>query len=568
MMQGDSHNGGLRNHLNASGMRKADRDLAERLVHDKKLSVNELNIAIAEQKRVGGLLHTHLTRLGLMSETILRDIRAILLQIPVVDIHAQRPDPAVERLISGSLARHHKMLPVARSSSGHVLLAVTDPNDLIAVDQVTAYLRSQGVANVRLGLAGEAELHREIDRIFGERVSVESIIAAGGKEPPLDKVVEAILQHAYDSEASDVHFEPDEYFLRVRIRVDGVLRQSHLLHASIWAGLAVRIKVLAGMNIAENRAAQDGRFGLKLGINDIDFRAACLPTAHGENIVLRLLDKNKNIVPFKRVDISDHARRCINAAIAKPEGIILVTGPTGSGKTTTLYSVLTEVSTEDVNVMTLEDPIEYPLPLIRQTQVTEKITFADGVRALMRQDPDVILVGEIRDHETAEMAFRAAMTGHQVFATLHTNSALAAVQRLRDIGISADILAGNMIGAIGQRLSRKLCAQCKVPTTLSINEQQLLEVSNADLSNTRIYKAVGCEHCNQSGYRGRFVLMEVLLFDEKLDELVASNANQPEMARYARSVGYVSLRDDAIRRVLAGDSTIEEVSRVVSLTLR
>jgi type II secretory ATPase GspE/PulE/Tfp pilus assembly ATPase PilB-like protein len=563
MIQGDSHNEGL-----SGGMRKADRQLAERLLQDKKLSSSELNIAIAEQKRVGGLLHTHIARLGLMSESILRDIRAQLLQIPVVDIQSQKPDPAVEKLISGSLARHHKMLPVARSNAGHVLLAITDPHDLIAVDQVTAFLRGQGIVNVRLGLAGEAELHREIDRVFGERASVESIIATGGREPPMDKVVEAILQHAYDCEASDIHFEPDEYFLRIRIRVDGVLRQSHLLHSSIWAGLAVRIKVMAGMNIAENRAAQDGRFGLKLGINDIDFRAACLPTAHGENIVLRLLDKNKNIVPFKRVDISEHARRCINAAIAKPEGIILVTGPTGSGKTTTLYSVLTEVSTEEVNVMTLEDPIEYPLPLIRQTQVTEKITFADGVRALMRQDPDVILVGEIRDHETAEMAFRAAMTGHQVFATLHTNSALAAVQRLRDIGISADILAGNMIGVIGQRLSRKLCAQCKIPSTLTPHAQQLLGVSSADVMNTRIYKAVGCMHCNQSGYRGRFVLMEVLLFDEKLDELVASNANQPEMARYARSVGYVSLRDDAIRRVLAGDSTIEEVSRVVSLTQR
>jgi len=558
-MQGD---------INTSALRKSDRELVERLIADKLLSTNEINIALAELKRHGGLLHTQLARLGLMTESILRDIRATLLKVPVIDLRAQRPDPAVERLLPSSLAKHHRMLPVAKSSTGHMLLAVADPNDLIAVDQVSAYLRNQGIVHIRLGLAGEAELHREIDRVFGERVSVESILTAGGKEPPIDKVVEAILQHAYDSEASDVHFEPDEYFLRVRIRVDGVLRQSHLLHASIWAGLAVRLKVLAGMNIAENRSAQDGRFGLKLGINELDFRAACLPTAHGENIVLRILDKNKNIVPFKRVDISDHARRCINAAIAKPEGIVLVTGPTGSGKTTTLYSVLSEVSTEGVNVMTLEDPIEYPLPLIRQTQITEKITFADGVRALMRQDPDVILVGEIRDQETAEMAFRAAMTGHQVFATLHTNSALAAVQRLRDIGVSTDILAGNMIGVIGQRLSRKLCTLCKAPTTLNPDELKLLNVSPSDAGNARFYKAVGCDNCAQSGYRGRFVLMEVLIFDEKMDELIATNASPPELARYARSAGFQSLRDDAIRRVVIGDTTIEEVSRVVSLVLR
>jgi type IV pilus assembly protein PilB len=558
-MQGEASKGFLR---------KSDLELTERLLADKHLSASELNIAMAEQKQLGGLLHTHIIRLGLMSASILRDVRALQLRLPVIDFSAQRPDLAIVRLLSGSLARHHKMLPVARSSAGHVLLAVSDPSDLIGIDQVTAHLRGKGVPQVTLGLAAEAELHREIDRVFGERVSVESILAAGGKEPPIDKIVEAILQQAYDSEASDIHFEPDEHFLRVRLRIDGILKQSHLLHSSIWSGLAVKLKVLSGMNIAESRLPQDGRFGMKLGINDIDFRAACLPTAHGENIVLRLLDKNKNIVPFKRVDISDHARRCINAAVAKPEGIVLVTGPTGSGKTTTLYSVLSSVSTEDVNVMTLEDPIEYPLPLIRQTQITEKLTFADGVRALMRQDPDVILVGEIRDQETAEMAFRAAMTGHQVFATLHTNSALAAVQRLRDIGVSSEILSGNMIGVIGQRLSRKLCAHCKSPALLSLADQKLLNVSPADVPSVRIFKAVGCEHCNQSGYRGRFVLMEVLIFDEKMDELVATNASPPELARYARSAGFVTLRDDAIRRVLAGDSTIEEVSRVVSLIER
>lgn len=559
MIQGDATKGLLR---------KSDRELAEKLLAEKHLSTSELNIAVAEQKRLGGFLHAHITRLGLMSASILRDIRAAQLQLPVVDIAAQKPDVAVQRLLSGSLARHHKMLPVARSHTGQVLLAVIDPSDLIGIDQVTAHLRGQGILQVKLGLAADAELQREIDRVFGERITVESILAAGGREPPVEKIIESILQQAYDQEASDIHFEPDEYFLRIRLRIDGVLKQTHLLHSSIWSGIAVKLKVLAGMNIAENRLPQDGRFGMKLGINDIDFRAACLPTAHGENIVLRLLDKNKNIVPFKRVDISDHARRCINTAVAKPEGIVLVTGPTGSGKTTTLYSVLSSVSTEDVNVMTLEDPIEYPLPLIRQTQITEKLTFADGVRALMRQDPDVILVGEIRDQETAEMAFRAAMTGHQVFATLHTNSALAAVQRLRDIGVSPEILAGNMIGVIGQRLARKLCTQCKVPTPLLPADQKILGVADSDVASTRIYKAVGCEHCGQSGYRGRFVLMEVLLFDEKMDELIATNASPPELARYARSNGFLTLRDDAIRRVLVGDTTIEAASRVVSFAER
>ncbi len=558
----------MQSNANWNSLRSTDRKLATKLISDKRLAESEINIALEELVRTGGHLHDHIIKLGLMSPSILRDIRASILQLPSVDLNIQRPDPVVVKLISSALALYHKILPVAKSNAGHVLLAVHDPSDLIGIDQVTAYLRGQGVTQVKIGLASLTDLHREIDRLFGKHVTVDSIIAAGGREPPIEQIVEAILQHSHDSEASDVHFEPSEHFLRIRMRIDGVLQQTHLLHSSLWAGIAVRLKVMAGMNIAENRSPQDGRFGLRLGIHEIDFRAACLPTAYGENIVLRLLDKNKNIVAFKRMDISDHARLSIQNAIAKPEGIILVTGPTGSGKTTTLYSVLSEVSTEGVNVMTLEDPIEYPLPMIRQTQITEKITFADGVRALMRQDPDVILVGEIRDQETAEMAFRAAMTGHQVFATLHTNSALAAVQRLRDIGVSAEILAGNLIGAIGQRLSRKLCQQCKVSAEPTQDELNLLGGPNPRNSAAPLYKAVGCEYCAGSGYRGRFVLMEVLLFDEKMDEFVANNASPPELARYARSAGFQSLREDAIRRVWAGDSTIEEVSRVVSLVRR
>jgi type II secretory ATPase GspE/PulE/Tfp pilus assembly ATPase PilB-like protein len=549
-------------------LRNSERELVERLIEKKCLTTDELRIVIAEQKRLGHFLHTHIIRLGLMTSNALRDIRAALYKLPVADLSSLRSDSKIVQLLTGELAKTHRIIPIALSKVNKVILAVAEPSDLIGIDQVSAHLLAKGINHIELALASEIELHREIDRVFGNRISVEEILAANEKDPPIDKIVEAILQQAYDMEASDVHFEPEEYFLRIRMRIDGGLKQTHLLPALLWAGLAVRLKILSGMNIAENRQPQDGRFGLKLGISNIDFRAACLPTSYGENIVLRLLDKNKNIVPFERIDISPHARKIILKAVSKTEGIILITGPTGSGKTTTLYSVLSSVSSEETNVMTLEDPIEYPLPLIRQTQVTEKLNFADGVRALMRQDPDVILVGEIRDQETAEMAFRAAMTGHQVFATLHTNSALASIQRLRDIGVSPDILSGNMIAAIGQRLARKLCLECKKPDLPTLSERTLLGITAEQDSGKKIYRAIGCVNCGQSGYKGRFVLMEILLFDEKIDELISNNAGPAELAQHARKNGYVTLTDDAIRRVLVGDTTIEAVSRSVSLSHR
>lgn len=558
----------IQSSINTAPLRQSDRELVERLLADRHLSATEINVAIAEQLRAGGHLHQHLIGLGLIEACVLRDVRAALLQIPSIDLTVQAPDPSVVHLISGALAARYQILPITQLSTGHLLLAVQDPSDLVAVDQITAHLRGQGITQIKLGLASGSELFREIDRLFGERVTVDSLLADRATEPPIDKIVEAVLQHSYDAQASDVHCEPNEFFLRIRMRIDGILRQTHLLPASLWAAMAVRIKVLAGMNIAENRAAQDGRFSMKFGMSHIDFRAACLPTAHGENIVIRLLDRNKNIVPFESMDISAHARQAIEHAIARPEGIVLVTGPTGSGKTTTLYSLLSKISSEGINVMTLEDPIEYALPLIRQTQVNEKVSFANGIRALMRQDPDVILVGEIRDQETAEMAFRAAMTGHQVFATLHTNSALSSLQRLQDLGISAHILAGNLIAAIGQRLVRKLCNFCKLAAHPSLTEQALLGINPAEAAQSVIYRAVGCSHCLDTGYRGRFVLLEVLALNEQMDALVASNASAPQLLEQAKQAGFAPLRQEAIDRVLIGETTVEEVSRVVSLAPR
>ena len=378
-----------------------------------------------------------------------------------------------------------------------------------------------------------------------------------------------MLSDAVKRSASDLHFEPEESFLRIRYRIDGVLRQIRSLHKTYWSAIAVRLKVMADMNIAETRAPQDGRISRTIIGRQIDFRVASQPTIHGENIVLRVLDREKGVIPLEKLELPDESLHTLKIMMSRPEGIILVTGPTGSGKTTTLYSLLNYLSTEQINIMTLEDPVEYPFPLIRQTSVNEAagMDFASGIKSLMRQDPDVILVGEIRDHETAEMAFRAAMTGHQVYSTLHTNSAIGALPRLRDIGIIPEIMAGNIIGVLAQRLIRKLCTYCKEP--YQPDKKDLGMLSNREgIKPDKIYRAKGCTVCDHSGYKGRLALLEILKMNSDLDDLLAHGATTKEIKDAAYDQGFFTLADDGVRHIIGGITSIEEVGRVADLTDR
>ena len=397
-----------------------------------------------------------------------------------------------------------------------------------------------------------------------------------------------LLSDAVKREASDIHFEPEAGFLRVRYRIDGVLRQVRSLHRSYWSAIAVRLKVICGMNIAETRAPQDGRMTLSVSGHDIDYRVSSLPTAHGENIVLRVLDRGRGIVALDALGMSSHALAELRRMMERPEGVILVTGPTGSGKTTTLYSILAHLDREAINIMTLEDPVEYPMTRIRQTSVNEavKLNFANGVRSLMRQDPDIILVGEIRDADTASMTFRAAMTGHQVYSTLHTNSAVGAIPRLLDIGVAPGVLAGNIIGIVAQRLVRRLCPECREPAAAPPDERSAGRDGQVRPYDGRIaqqtdagaggeleigapfppFRPAGCPRCDHQGYRGRIALTEVLRFDAELDALVARRAPAHELLEAAQGRGFVTLARDAMRRVADGSTTLEEVSRAVDLT--
>jgi len=557
--------------------------LGELLVTKGIVSEDQIRIALTEQKKKKEHLGRILVRFGFATEADIRDVLGAALGYSSVSLANVIIDSEVVRLIPQEVARRYHLLALTIDQDNKTLtVAMSDPLNVIALDQVRALLGSD--MEIKLLLAGEAELDKAIDRFYGHELSVDGILQeieigeidyrsleaqSDEYSQPVVRLVNALMSDAVKRGASDIHFEPEHEFLRIRYRIDGVLRQIRSLHRNYWAAIAVRLKVMSGMNIAESRAPQDGRISLSVSGRPVDFRVASLPTTFGENIVLRVLDRDKGIVALDALGLHDEALAALRLMMARPEGIILVTGPTGSGKTTTLYSMLNHLNSESVNIMTLEDPVEYPMEMIRQTSINEavRLTFASGIRSLMRQDPDIILVGEIRDGETAGMAFRAAMTGHQVFSTLHTNSAVSAIPRLLDIGILPEIVVGNIIGVIGQRLVRKLCVHCKQAYQPDKTEQAVLGIGGSGADAT-IYRAAGCSHCAGQGYRGRMALMELLKFDMELDELVARKATMRELIRAAATRGFVSLADDGVRRVLEGVTSLDEISRVVNLTGR
>ena len=547
------------------------------------ISEDQLRIALQEQNRNAIPLGRILVQLGFISEAALRDALSQSLGRQSVDLAATIADPEALALLPQALAKRHRLLPLHFDRVRNSLaVAVADVNDVVALDALRSLL-ADDIAIEPL-LAGESEIARAIDQYYGHQLSIDGILteietgevdfptlSAANDEysQPVVRLIDALLSNAVKRDASDVHFEPEGAFLRIRYRVDGLLRQVRALHKSYWPAMAVRIKVMSGMNIAETRAPQDGRISLNISGRPVDFRVSTQPTIHGENIVLRILDRHKGLVPLEQLGLTEQQLDMLKLMIARPEGLILVTGPTGSGKTTTLYSVLNHINAESVNIMTLEDPVEYPMTMVRQTSVAEaaKLDFANGVRAMLRQDPDIILVGEIRDADTADMAFRAAMTGHQVYSTLHTNSAIGAIPRLLDIGILPDIMAGNIIGIIAQRLLRRLCPHCKEGFEPEPWAVRLLGLQ-AERTWAPLYRPVGCPRCDFQGYRGRMAIMEVIRMDADLDDMVARRASSREIRSAARAKGFRSLAEDGIRRVLEGDTSLEELSRVVDLTDR
>ena len=560
----------------------AKRHIGQILISQGILTEDQLRIALLEQMKSKLPVGKLLVNLGFVSEATLRDALSEKLGLQSVDLSQIIIDSSAMKMVPRDFALRHHIFPIALDRErGTLIVALSDTNNIVALDQLRARLR--GELEIEARLAGDTEISRAIEQYYGHELSIDGILheietgevdyqslAGSGEQysQPVVRLIAALLADAVGKNASDIHFEPEQNFLRIRYRIDGVLRQIRSLHKTYWPAMAVRIKVLAKMNIAETRAPQDGRISLSLTGRQVDFRVASQATSHGENVVLRILDRQKGIVPLDGLGLESSQLDLLKRLISRPEGIILVTGPTGSGKTTTLYSILNHINSDTVNIMTMEDPVEYPMTMIRQTSVNEaaKMDFANGIRSLMRQDPDVILVGEIRDEETAEMAFRAAMTGHQVYSTLHTNSAVGAFPRLLDTGVTPEVMAGNIIGIVAQRLIRRLCKHCRQPYTATSAECRLLGVK-ADRPPS-VYRAVGCDHCDYQGYRGRLAIMEILKLDVDLDELISRRATAREIQRLAVTKGFRTLADDGARRVLEGTTSLDELMRVVDLTDR
>ena len=556
--------------------------LGELMVQQGLISPDQLRIALTEQEHSDLPLGRQLVLLGFVTEIMVRDVVADTIGFESIDMSTIVADVDALNLVPQDFSRRYHLLPVAYEAATKTLVvAMADMFNVVALDQLRAMLG--GRIQIRPLLAAEAQLEEYIDHFYGYELSVDGILheietgeidynslSAGGDEytQPVVRLVGALLMDAVKRGASDIHFEPEYAFLRIRYRIDGVLHQVRSLHKSYWGGVVVRLKVLSGLDIAETRAPQDGRLSMNLCGRPIDFRVSSHPTINGENIVLRVLDREKSIIPMERMGLRPNTLEELRIMMTRPEGIVIVTGPTGSGKTTTLYSLLSYRNTEAVNIMTLEDPVEYPVSMMRQTSVAEvnKVDFANGIRSIMRQDPDIILVGEVRDEDTATMAFRAAMTGHQVFTTLHTNSALGVFPRLSDIGILPDIMAGNIIGVVAQRLVRVLCPHCKEPHELDDLQRKIMRLKPSD--KPKIFKPKGCKQCNQTGYRGRMAIIELLRIDSDMDSLISRRAHLDELQKMAMDKGFVTLAEDGVRRIIEGYTSLAEVMRVIDLTNR
>lgn len=555
--------------------------LGERLVDLGLISPDQLQIVLTEQKSSKKLLGSILVEMGFITESALAEVLAESSGTQKFDAKSIVLDSTVVRMIPKDLALRYKIISVGLE--GDVLhLAMADVYDVLAIDQV----RRQVPKNIRIQplFCTDTEILEMIDQYYDYEISVDGIlkeIETGIREHstkldgrqegyvnPTVRLVNALLADAIKFGASDIHFEPEGSFLRLRYRIDGQMVQIRSFHRDYWSAMLVRVKIMAGMNIAETRNPQDGRISYNVLGREVDFRVATQPTIHGENVVMRLLDKAKSLVPLEHLGFSEHNINVLKILLQRPEGIIIVTGPTGSGKTTTLYSILGYINNIDTNIMTLEDPVEYQLPLIRQSNVREGsgMDFLSGIKSLMRQDPDIIFVGEVRDEDTALMAVRAALTGHQVFTTLHTNDAVGAIPRLGDIGVPGHLLAGSLIGCLAQRLARKLCQSCKKPRPATEQECKLMRVDPKNPPT--VYDAVGCGKCKSKGYKGRTAIVEILRVDRGMDELIATKATRSAMMEYMTKNGFVSMQEDGISKVLAGEISFTGLMDTIDMTDR
>ena len=581
--------------------------IGELLLKEKRITAEQLQEALNYQRTTGGKLGLNLVKLGYVKDEEITALLSKQYGVPSIALNQFEIDPAVIKLVPAETARKYQIVPLSRAGAT-LTIAMTDPTNVFAMDDVkfmTGY-------NVEPVVASEIALLESIDKYYGvaaptanrnakietapgesalevatralddvstftadgdvevieelEEISAETL-SRQGEEAPVIKLVNVVLMSAISKGASDIHIEPYEKEYRIRYRVDGILYNIMSPPLKMRDAITSRIKIMAKLDIAEKRLPQDGRIKIRFSDNgtpkDIDFRVSCLPTLFGEKIVMRLLDKSKLMLDMTKLGFEEESLKKLETAISKPWGMVLVTGPTGSGKTNTLYSSIAKINTPETNIMTAEDPVEFNLLGVNQVQVRENIglNFAAALRSFLRQDPNIILVGEIRDFETAEIAVKAALTGHLVLSTLHTNDAPSTINRLMNMGIEPFLVASSLNLVCAQRLVRRICANCKVEDAVAPQALEQVGYTPDDAKNVKPFKGAGCDKCNKTGYKGRVGLYEVMEITDELRELILVGASALELRRKAVEEGMITLRGSGLRKVKLGVTTLEEVLR-------
>jgi len=489
--------------------------------------------------------------------------------IPEVNLSSYTIDQAALEVVPALVAEKFKLIPLFKIGKT-ITIAMADPKNILAIDEI------RSVTNMDVSIVKSSE--RDIEEAISEYYGISGIIEAVVKEysvsnqeikpkktvddqSPVVKLVNVVISQAVSQKASDIHIEPESKDVRMRYRIDGVLHEETTMPSYMLNPIVSRIKILAGMDIAESRVPQDGRFEVTISGSQVDIRVSTFPSSFGEKVVLRLLDKSSMMYSLKDIGLSPEMLEKFRKAVRKPHGIVLVTGPTGCGKTTTLYSTLAEINSKELNITTVEDPIEYEIPGVTQSQVNVKagLTFASALRSILRQDPDIILIGEIRDLETATIAIQSALTGHMVFSTLHTNDAAGALTRLLDMGVEPFLISSSVEEVLAQRLVRLICKKCK--TEVEIPD----EIKQRYPGLTKAYRGTGCKVCRNTGYKGRIGIFELLVIDDTIRKMISEKKDASEIKKYAVSAGMKTLFDDGIEKVKAGLTTLDEILRVTEL---
>jgi type IV pilus assembly protein PilB len=551
---------------------RSDRPLLDSLVNRGADAV-AIDDAAAEADRAGRSIRDVLINDSVVTEYELTEASADAHGISSVDLVGYPIDAAAVAKIPLPLVLRHRVLGIAMNGN-ELVVAISDPGDVVAFDDIRAATGME----IRPMAAARSELRKLIDRLkrqdsdlgsIGDALKTEDLagvsnLSSAGDDAPIVRYVNSLIEQAISSRASDLHLEPTENDMRVRFRIDGVLHEIDKVPQGVQSALTSRLKIMSNVDITERRVPQNGRITVRLNQRNVDLRTATLPTVWGEKIVLRVLDTSGIDLELKKLGFTDYNYGRFSASFTKPHGMVLVTGPTGSGKSTTLYATLTEISTSAVNIITVEDPVEYRLNGINQVQVNHKagLTFAAILPAILRSDPDVLMIGEVRDRATAQLATEAALTGHLVLSTLHTNDAPSAVTRLVEMGIEPFLVGSALDCVLAQRLARRLCDWCKqsyTPTAAELNPTQWPE--GAEPPHT-LWRPVGCRNCGQTGFRGRMAVTEVMPVSEEIEHLAMTRAPASEIKRVAIAAGMVSLREDGLRKAIRGDTTLEEVIRV------